>query len=109
MTFYNKFLELCTKNNITPTKALKEMKLSSGVGTCWKNGATPRDTNLKKVCDYFNVSKTYFTENTGEIDDLTAEGITKKFLFGNEPPTETEWNEILNHIKWIKYRRKYTE
>lgn len=54
--FYDAFVYLCNKNNISPSAAAVDMGFQKSVVTRWKNGTTPRDANLKKVADYFNVS-----------------------------------------------------
>lgn len=54
--FWNNFVSLCTKHNTTPNAVCSELKLSNAAATHWKNGSVPRDTTLKKIADFFNVS-----------------------------------------------------
>ena len=61
--FWNNFVALCAKHNTKPNPVAKELDLSSGSVTKWKNGATPNDTTLKKIADYFGVT----------VDDLKAD------------------------------------
>ena len=61
--FWNNFVALCAKHNTKPNPVAKELDLSSGSVTKWKNGATPNDTTLKKIADYFGVT----------VDDLKTD------------------------------------
>lgn len=61
--FWDNFVTLCVKNNTKPNPVAKELNLSSGSVTKWKNGATPNDTTLKKIADYFGVT----------VEDLKAD------------------------------------
>ena len=59
--FWNNFIFYCAKNNKAPNTVAKELNLSSGSITAWKNGVKPRLTTLSKIADYFNIT----------IEDLT--------------------------------------
>jgi repressor LexA len=61
--FWNNFVALCVKHNTKPNPVAKALELSSGSVTKWKNGATPNDTTLKKIADYFGVT----------VEDLKAD------------------------------------
>lgn len=61
--FWNKFVALCAEKGKKPNPVAKELGFSSGSVTSWKQGATPHDTTLKKIADYFGVT----------VDDLLAE------------------------------------
>lgn len=60
--FWEKFLDLCNERNVKPNPVAKELNISSGSVTGWKNGVQPRDLQLKKIADYFGVPMSYFTE-----------------------------------------------
>ena len=62
--FWNNFVTLCNKNNTTPTAIANTLGIAIGSITKWKNGAVPRDTTLKKIADYFNVSVSALTESS---------------------------------------------
>lgn len=59
--FWDNFIFYCAKNNKAPNAVAKELNLSSGSITAWKNGVKPRLTTLSKIADYFCVT----------IEDLT--------------------------------------
>ena len=54
--FWNKIIELCNDNGISPSKLCETLNFSNATATKWKNGATPHDSTLKKIADYFDVS-----------------------------------------------------
>ena len=62
--FWNNFVSLCVKHNTKPNPVAKALNLSSGSVTKWKNGATPNDTTLKKIADYFGVPVSALTEHS---------------------------------------------
>ena len=54
--FWDIFIKLCNEHNTKPNPVAKQLGISSGAVTKWKSGATPNDTTLYKIADYFNVS-----------------------------------------------------
>lgn len=87
--FYDTFLQLCNLRNIAPTAAAVEIGFQKSVVTRWKNGMTPRDANLRKIADYFNVSVNY--------------------LLGKEktsPANLTEDEELMEYLEVLKNRKE---
>lgn len=86
--FYDKYVELCSQKNISPTAAALAIGLSKATPTKWKaSGATPSGDNLKKIAAYFGVT---------ESDLLSDESIqlpTKK----NESDKHIELREDLRN------------
>ena len=64
--FWEIFVKLCNKHNTKPNPVAKALNLSSGAVTKWKSGATPNDTTLYKIANYFGVTVSYLKgeENT---------------------------------------------
>lgn len=71
--FWKKFYDLCCENGKSPNKIAKEIGISSGAITKWKNGTEPQPLTLKKIADYFGVSVEYFK---GEPERVQAESET---------------------------------
>ena len=65
--FWNNFVSLCNQQNTTPTSVVKDLNISVGSVTHWKNGKVPHHATLKKLADYF--------------------GVTVDHLLGNEQPS----------------------
>ena len=58
--FWDNFVHYCTKAGTSPNAVAKELGLSSGSVTAWKNGTTPRSSAVIKIANYFQI----------EIEDL---------------------------------------
>ena len=54
--FWENYVALCSKKGVAPNAVAAELRKSSGSVTAWKNGTIPRETTLKKIADYFEVS-----------------------------------------------------
>lgn len=56
MPFYETFLSLCAKANITPSAAAEMIGLSRSSVNGWKNGKMPRESTLERIAQLFNTS-----------------------------------------------------
>ena len=55
--FYDIFVRLCSEKGVKPGRAADEIGISRATVTNWKkNGYSPRETVMRKVADYFDVS-----------------------------------------------------
>ena len=76
--FWKNLYQLCQEQNTTPTRVVKDLGISVGSITKWKNGSIPSKATLKKISNYFSVSVEYFfiehkkekTPVTDESDEL---------------------------------------
>lgn len=57
--FWEIFSKLCSQRGKSPNAVAKELKISSGSVTNWKNGTIPNNSALLKLANYFNVSVDY--------------------------------------------------
>lgn len=64
MAFWDIFIELCEKFNVKPNPVGKELGISSGTITLWKNGSMPSGEKLLLLADYFNCSTDYLLGRT---------------------------------------------
>ena len=58
--------------------------MSKAAVSGWKNGSSPRDTQIQKIADYFGVPASYFSEESQEaekspVPDKETEDFTKYF------------------------------
>lgn len=72
MSFFTKYLELCTKENSSANAVAKKIGIRSSTVTNWKQGGTPQPHTLKKIADYFGVPVYYFSEETPETEKSPA-------------------------------------
>lgn len=61
--FYDKYIYLCNKNEISPSAAALEMGLSKTTVNRWKNGGGVTDVNVLKVAEYFGVTVDYLLQD----------------------------------------------
>lgn len=57
--FYERLKFICDKKNLTPTKVVKELGLSTSKVTAWKNGSNPKADIILKIADYLDCSVDY--------------------------------------------------
>lgn len=70
--FYDEYTKLCESIGKSPSRCADEMKISRGTVSDWKkNGTMPTAKNLKKLCEYFNVTAEVFLGKTIEPEDRT--------------------------------------
>lgn len=62
--FWENFVLLCNKKNISPSAACTDLGFSTTMASKWKDGAKPRSTTLSKIADYFGVT----------VDELLSDG-----------------------------------
>lgn len=68
MTFYQKYVSLCTDCKISPSAAAQKMGISKTTVHRWKNGGGVTDANLQIIANYFGVS----------VDDLRGDSENEK-------------------------------
>lgn len=79
--FWERFVRLCIENNTKPNPVAKQLGISSGAVTRWKNGAVPHSTALSKIADFFGVPVSYFLQEIDESNE--PEIINFKEIFTN--------------------------
>ena len=104
--FWDKFLQLCNQKNMKPNPVAKELGISSGAVTKWKNGATPQGETLIKIAKYFGVPVGYLIDDIEkmEIREKIIGGINTALEHGQKvevisvKATAKEWFEILSKL-----------
>lgn len=63
--FWERFSDLCSQRNSKPNPVAKEIGVSSGIVSKWKNlGTLPSGETLQKIADYFDCSVDYLLGRT---------------------------------------------
>lgn len=62
MEFVKKYEILCAKRGLAPSAAAVMAGLSNAAYTGWLKGAKPRQSNILKICRFFDVPDDYFDE-----------------------------------------------
>lgn len=60
--FYEKYARLCAERGLSVTGVARALHITPNAPSAWANGATPRNSTLKRIADYFNVDVSYFYE-----------------------------------------------
>ena len=81
MTFFERFEQLATSENLKPNTVAKELGLPSGSVTAWKKGTVPRIATLDVIAARFNVSVDYLR---GLSDNPNPPGMNEKAPAGGE-------------------------
>lgn len=91
--FWERFVQLCADHNTKPNPVAKELGISSGAVTNWKNGAVPQSATLKRIADYFDVSVSYLLGVVDDPDPIALIDPSKK-----EPPMLERLNEMIQNM-----------
>lgn len=57
--FYDRLKELCDKKGVSLTNVVKELHMSTGNLSKWKNGNVPKSDTISALAEYFGVSSDY--------------------------------------------------
>lgn len=106
--FWDNFLRLCNQIDKSPNGVVKELEISSGSVTAWKNGAVPYEKNLAKIANYFNVTKDYLMHGDKKVNapGSDAESEIEKTLAQATPAQRELISSILdmneNQLLFVK-------
>ena len=78
LLFYETFNNLCKKRNISKSKVLSEIGLSTGNLDKWKKGSSINSDAIIKIANYFDVSTDYIL--TGKDSDQTIDTLDLELL-----------------------------
>ena len=87
IVFYDRYVELCKRNGVSPTTAALEMGLSKATPTKWKRDkSTPSGKTLKVIADYFGVTTMeLLDESTVETRSQLRDSFAYRTLFDTLP------------------------
>lgn len=71
--FYEKYARLCAERGLSVTGVARALHITPNAPSAWANGATPRNSTLKRIADYFNVDVSYFYDEIESKDDKIVE------------------------------------
>lgn len=81
--FKKRFIKLCNEKNVSPTKACKDIGLSSAAFSTWSDNTVPRIATLEKFADYFGVTTAYLLNGDSDKEkttDLEEKGRQAEFV-----------------------------
>lgn len=92
--FYDNLQNACKLKGVKITNVLKELKISSGNLSKWKNGVVPKSGTIKVLSEYFDVSTDYLIDGktkkaaSPQISDDTAKALK---LFSSLSDEDQKW------------------
>jgi transcriptional regulator with XRE-family HTH domain len=108
LSFYNKYIRLCTEKGISPSAAAIEIGIRKSNVTYWKsNRNNPSDATLQKIADYFGVTVEYLKgeETKKDPGQKTEAEIDGELLEIWNTGDEDEHRALLEMARLIKSRR----
>lgn len=112
MTFWERFYSLCMEKNIKPNPAAKEIGISSGAITKWKNGEAPGRNSLNKIADYFGCSVDYLLcktdQKTKQViqNEQPVSDSLKLLIDESSNLSDEEILKTLEYVEFLKSQRK---
>ena len=104
MQFFDIYSMLCNQNGKSPNSVAKELGISSGSVTWWKQGKIPHAPTLKKIADYFGVTVEYLlgkeTEKPQKEKAPTEEAL-KVALFGGADVPDELWDKVTEYARFL--------
>lgn len=93
--FWNNFVNLCNNLGKSPNGVCADLGYSTAIASKWKKGATPRDTTLKKIAEYFGVTVADLTAETTPTPStiLSLDGLTAFYLNEHEAKIMTAYRD----------------
>ena len=116
--FYDKFVHICEKHEVSPSRAAIEAGLSKSTVSKWKNtpDAEPTGAAIKKLCDYFQITVSeLLNEDTQKAPTTNGErsisNAELKFaLWGDcEDVSDDDLADVLRYAAFVRERKKDKE
>lgn len=110
--FYDNYLRLCNRRGVSASAAAQEMGLSRAAVTGWAQGNTPRDSTLRRIADYFDVTVDELKEDKekpadegGQIANAEAreafrEGGVRVYLDAGNKLSDEDLQDVYEFIRW---------
>ena len=112
LSFYDTFIGLCNEKGIAPSRAAEDVGLSRAAPNGWKSGAMPRDTQLRKLADYFGCTVEDLKGTKKEAPSITESFVTFQIIgdvaAGYDHIAYEDWEngEIDIPISWLRGKPK---
>lgn len=115
--FWDILTSLCVAEGISPSALCAKLGFSNATSTKWRKGATPHDTTLKKIADYFGVSVDFLLDRTNvreeenePFDSRSASSMPLVALYGGDADVTPEmWEEVQSYARAIQQRYQQQE
>lgn len=107
--FYDRFVVLCRRKGVTPSRAAIDAGLSKSTVTKWKNDPDSKPTGnvIGKLTNYFGVSiAELLGDETGDegVRQPSREEVMFALFGGSEDITEEMYEEVCSFAAFVKQR-----
>ena len=109
--FYDEFIKLCNSVSKSPTAVAKEIGFTGAHVTKWKNGSTPTDATIFKICDYFGIAHDYFSAcekekaPTGTGERMSDDEL-KVALFGSLDIDDADLDDVKRYAAFVRDKKR---
>lgn len=114
--FYDRFVFLCERKGIKPTRVAVDTGFNKGSVSSWKKNwekgidVRPTPDILSKIAKYFNVSTDYLLgEDDGRAAPVSDEDIMFALFEGDKDVTPEMFEEVKQFAKFVKERKKHEQ
>lgn len=101
MSFWDRFYDLCIKNGTKPSPVVKQLGISSGSVTKWKNGTLPTLETAILIANHFNVSVGYLTGDSDNPEPPQKEPTRQEIDKLIDKMPESKQEALLNFLKTL--------
>ena len=108
--FFNRFSQLCQRNNVSVYRACTDIGLNRSAVAKWKNGGKPNGSTAAKLAEYFGVTTDYLLGQSeerlpGAKSRVVSDEEIKFALFGGDGEiTDAMYDEVKQFAAFIKQR-----
>lgn len=107
--FYDRFVMLCDRRGVSPSRAAIDSGLSKSTVTKWKNDPTTRPTGavIEKLTRYFGISISELlgeNEGTDSPRKVSEEDIKFALFGGSGQITQAMYDEVLDFAAFVAAR-----
>lgn len=111
MSFWDKYLELCTNIASNANAEAKKIGIASSTVSNWKTkGGSPQPHTIKKIAEHFGVDEDYFAEEAPEAEknpgQMTEAELDRELIEIWKSGDENEHKALLEMARLIKSRRR---
>ena len=113
--FYDKFIALCKRKGVSPSKAAMDNGFNKATVSMWKkkylNGQDVRPSfdTLSALSKYFDVSSDYFLKNdeqSSEHEKISDEDIMFALFDGDKDITPEMFDEVKQFARFVREKHK---
>lgn len=94
--FWERFTQICEAQKKTPTRVARDIGISSGNPSAWRDGRVPNMKIVQKLSEYFGVEPTYFLEETinPPVQNEPREEDLRYAMFGGLEVSDEAWEKV---------------